>query len=622
LQTKATYPAEPMGQRERRKRDTASGDTGIAHERRDWIVVALLIAATVAVFAGVATHEFIALDDDTYITKNSMVQAGLSWTSLKWAFTTFACGYWQPLTWISHMIDWQLYGLNAGHHLLTNLALHTVATLLLFLALKDMSGQMWRSAVVAALFAVHPLHVESVAWAAERKDVLSGFFCMLTLWLYGGYVRDPSARKRYLVLASFALGLLAKPMLVSLPVLLLLLDYWPLHRLSRNSVLEKLPFFAFSAGSVVVTWFGGVSSDAVKPLAGLSVLARLGNAVMSYAQYLRQTVWPAELAVYYPFRPVPLASAAAIALVLVLATAGVIAVKRRHPWLLTGWLWYGVSLVPVIGIIQVGGQARADRFTYIPLVGIFMAVVWEVAGLVDRRVVWRRAAACGTAVLLLGFGWVAHAQVGLWKSSVVLFEHALAVTTDNDMIENNLGSVLLDAGKVDEAVTHFSNAARIRPDYTDAQLNLGLALGRQGKLEEALAAYDNALKLHPDGADIYFGRGVALARTGRFAEALADFEKTARLDPGYFQAHANAGLVLMKLGRQAEAIPHFREAARLNPGSAQAHNNLGDALASTGLYEEARQQFLLALQIDPGLQPARRNLERLPPAPSTPRPRP
>jgi tetratricopeptide (TPR) repeat protein len=587
--------------------------TGGVNRRLDALIVAALIAACLAVFSGVTTHEFVALDDDVYVTENPMVKAGLSGEGLRWAATTFHEYHWHPLTWVSHMADVQMYGPNASRHLLGNLGLHTAASILLFLALCGMTGRLWPSAIVAALFAVHPLHVESVAWVAERKDVLSGFFFMLTLWLYARYVRRPDQRARLAaVIAAYVLGLLAKPMLVTLPFVLVLLDYWPLNRLQRGTIIEKWALFVLSAASAVVTYLAMTSHGATKTLVRYPADVRLGNAVMSYAGYLKKALWPFDLCAFYPFHAVAPSWVLASLVLMLLLTAAAYALRRGHPWLLVGWLWYCGMLVPVIGLVQVGGYAMADRYTYLPMVGIFLAVVWEIAGLVDQRVAWRRVAAVGATLLLLGFAWVARLQVGFWQDSVTLYERALAVTTDNGYIEASLGSLLAGQGKFDEALPHIKNAVRLDPSSAHARIDLGRALDKLGNRKDALAAYDEAARLiHTDDATNYFYLGVSMAQAQQLAKALENFNKTLALNPNYFAAHANAAIALMALGRAEEAIPHFEAVTQANPKSPVAHNNLGNALAAVGRLSDARTEFTQALQLDPKFEPARRNLEHL-----------
>ena len=581
--------------------------------RLDALIVAALIAGCLFVFSSVATHEFVALDDDVYVSENPMVKAGLSWDGLKWAATTFHEHHWHPLTWVSHMADVEIHGLNAGRHLLSNLGLHTAASVLLFLALSGMTGRRVPAGIVAALFAVHPLHVESVAWVAERKDALSGSFFMLTLWLYSRYVRQPGSHLRLAaVVAAFLFGLLAKPMLVTLPFVLLLVDFWPLNRLGRRAVIEKSALFVLSAASAVVTFLAMTSPDAVRTLARYPADVRLGNAVVSYAGYLRNAVWPFELAAFYPFHAV--ASGwimASLALILALTAAAVV-LRREHPWLLVGWLWYVGMLVPVIGLVQVGGYAMADRYTYLPMVGIFLAAVWEIDALVGPRVAWRRVAAVGAAVLLIGLAWVARRHVDFWRNSVALYERALAVTTDNAFIESSLGSLLSAQGQSDAAIPHLQNAVRIDPSSARARIDLGRALEKKGDRIAAMNAFNEATKLlSPDDVGTVFYLGASLMQAQRLSQALVCFNKVLELDPSYTAAHGNAAVALMGLGKPDEAIPHFEALIQANPKSPAAHLNLGNAFASVGRLPEARAEFNQALQLDPNFQPARRNLERI-----------
>lgn len=574
--------------------------------------ISLLVLACLIVFWPARTHDFVALDDNVYVSENPMVIQGLTWKSVTWACTTFHQANWHPLTWLSHMVDSQLYGMNAGRHLLTNAALHAFASVFLFLALTRMTRRRSLSLIVAGLFAIHPLHVESVAWLAERKDVLSAAFCMLALWFYSKYASEGGSRKYYgAVLVCFALGLLAKPMLVTLPCLLLLLDYWPLGRLNAAALKEKIPLFVLTAASSVITFIAQSRGGAVQSIQKYPLDVRIWNSAVSTMQYLHKMLWPVDLAVFYPYTPISPLWALLILLLLVLITVAVFLLREKHPWLLTGWLWYCVSLAPVIGIIQVGDQAMADRYTYIPLIGIFISLVWEVDFVVKNKPVLQRLAAgtaCAVVVVLI---FLAHHQVGFWKNSGTLFVHTLAVTGDNPVIENNYGTVLAEQGRTDEALIHFENSVRLRPDYVDARMNLGLLLANQGKTAEAIAQYDEALKSNPRNATVYFNRGVVLLNQEKLEPALESFEEAIRLDPQYTKAHLNAGVILARTQQLPEAIEHFQQAIRLEPASAETHANLGQALAASKRYREAEQEFETADRIQPGNPNVERNLTLL-----------
>ena len=569
-------------------------------------IILFLIGATLAVFWPLKNHEFINLDDDEYVTENPHVQAGLTLKGLSWAFTTTQASNWHPLTWLSHMLDCQLYGLKpAGHHL-TSLLFHIANTLLLFLVLRRMTGAIWGSSFVAALFALHPLHVESVAWVAERKDVLSTFFWMLTMWTYIRYAERPRLNRYLLVLLSFALGLMSKPMLVTLPLVLLLLDYWPLRRFKSihpfRLVLEKAPFFALSAVSSFLTFFAQRSGGTVGSLEAFPLETRMANALVSYVSYIGKMIWPHHLAVLYPYPDIlPIWQVAEAGLLLVGLSALVILAARRRPYLVVGWLWYFGTLVPVIGLVQVGLQAMADRYTYVPLIGLFimmaMGVPDNLAGWRHRRIVL----AISAGLLLSIFMIVTRLQVYHWENAITLFEHTLAVTSNNSVIHNNLGVVLAQQGKTQEAIAHYTEALRIKPDYTDAHNNLGVALARQGKTQEAIAHYTEALRIKPNYAEVHYNLGNALARQGKIQEAITHYTEALKIKPDYVGAHYNLGNALVRQGKTQEAIAHFAEALRIKPDFADAHFALGLAYLMIGNRDSALEEYKILKTINPDL---------------------
>jgi tetratricopeptide (TPR) repeat protein len=467
-----------------------------------FLLALLLAAATLAVFARVNHFEFLNYDDPLYVTVNPHVQQGLSVEGVRWAFTTFTAANWHPLTWISLMLDASIGGTDPFVFHLTNLVLHLANVLLLFSFLDRITGRPRPSAVTAALFAIHPLHVESVAWIAERKDVLSTLFLLLTLMAYARFVEQPDRPRRLAVVLLFALGLLAKPMLVTLPVLLLLLDAWPLRRSApwRSLVLEKLPLFAMSIGTGILTFVAQRQAETVGSLAGYPLGVRVANAIVATATYLGRTIWPTRLAVFYPHPGASLGAVAVAgsAVVLFALTSWAIRLRRSRPYLFFGWGWYLVTLAPVVGIVQVGWQARADRYTYIPLIGIFLAVVWAISeSLADRPALLSSLAWAA----LVPLGIIAFVQAGYWRDSETLFRHALAVTGDNAVAHSNLGTALLRRGLVAEAEGHFTEAVRINPHFAEARSNLGVALGRQGRIDEAILEWQRALELQPDYPD-------------------------------------------------------------------------------------------------------------------------
>ena len=594
-----------------------------------------LTVATLAVFWQVHDHEFINFDDPQYITENRHVQGGLSPDGVVWAFTTAHASNWHPLTWLSHMLDVELYGLNPRGHHLTNVFLHLLNTLLLFFILQRMTGALWRSGFVAALFALHPLHVESVAWVAERKDVLSTLFWLLTLWAYTWYVEGPKFTRYLLALFSFALGLMAKPMLVTLPFVLLLLDYWPLGRIQAGQVegadraetptsipsnkqmlqtlrlvWEKVPFFLLAAASSIVTFLVQQRGGALTSLEVFPFKVRLANALVSYARYMGKMFWPQKLAVLYPHPgyTLPIWQIAGAGLLLFLISFLVIRAGRRYPYLAVGWLWFLGTMVPVIGLVQVGAQAMADRYTYIPLIGLCIIISWGVAELVAgwryRRVVL--AVATGAAILALTI--CTFIQLRHWRSATALFEHAIEVTSDNYVAHNNLGNKLAAQGNIDEAIAHYSEALRINPAHAKAYYNLGIALAKQGKYEVAIAHYSKALQLKPDYVDAHNNLGLTLMEQGKFHEAIAHYTRAIHIDPKYEIAHNNLGVALDEQGNHTEALAHYSRAIELNPQYAEAHNNMGALLADQGKLDEALAHYFRAIQLNPEYAEAHNNL--------------
>ena len=505
-----------------------------------------LAALTWIVFGQTLWHDFINYDDPRYVYENTKITSGLSLSGIAWAFTHIHSMNWHPLTTISHMIDCQLYGLHPGWHHFTNVLLHTVAVILLFLALQQMTRAFWRSAFVAAVFAIHPLRVESVAWIAERKDVLSGVFFMLTLLAYVHYVRLPSVRRYLVVVFVSAFGLMSKPMLVTLPFVLLLLDYWPLDRMRGQlwrRVLEKIPLIALSAVSSIATFVA--QKGAVGWTEELPILERINNAVVSYVLYISQMLWPVRLAVFYPHpeNRLPLWEIICSLLLLISISVVAIALRRQRPYLVTGWLWYLGMLVPVIGLVQVGWQGRADRYTYLPQIGLYIAVIWAAA---DLTALWRyqRTIASTAAMLAIGvLSWRAWAQTGYWHDSETLFRHALAVTKNNDVAENNLGIVFLRQGKLDDAISLLQAAVDLRPDNSPAHENLAKALLQNGEVEDALIHYQQLLKLQPDNIEVHNIVGTVLIQQGRLREGVEEWQKVLAIQPDNGNAMSNLAWV-------------------------------------------------------------------------------
>jgi tetratricopeptide (TPR) repeat protein len=513
------------------------------------------------------------------------------------------------------------------HHL-TNLLFHLMNTALLLLVLRRMTGTLWRSGFVAALFALHPLHVESVAWVAERKDLLSAFFWLLTMWAYARYAERPGLKRYLPVLLFFGLGLLAKPMVATLPFVLLLLDFWPLGRMQFQQVgndsrplepkvsvfrliWEKIPMFALAAISIVVTFAAQQKGGALKSLEAFPLTTRIANALISYVSYIGKMMWPHNLAVYYPYSgSVPVWQAAGAGLALICLTVLLMWTARKRPYLAVGWLWYLGTLVPVIGLVQVGSQAMADRYTYIPLIGLFIVIAWGVPGILAGGRYRRIVLATLTTVLLLGFTMCTWLQVRYWQNSLTIFQHTVNVTTDNHFAHNNLGVALAKGGRLDEAVDHYYVALRIKPNQAEVYNNLGNALEAQGNLDEAIRHYHEALRIKPDNAKAHNNLGNGLARQGNVAEAISHYSEALRIEPDYAGAHYNLGNVLAERGNVDEAINHYNEALRIWPDWAGAHNNLGVALERRGNFKEAIRHYYEALRIKPDYPRAKDNLER------------
>ncbi len=535
-----------------------SQSIALPKKSRRWLSVGVCICLAVLtciVFGQTLGHDFINYDDPRYVYENTNITSGLNTVSIAWAFTHIHSMNWHPVTTISHMLDCQLYGLKAGGHHFTNVLLHTVAAILLFLALQCMTGALWRSAFVAAVFAIHPLRVESVAWVAERKDVLSGVFFMVTLLAYVQYARAPSIGRYLAVALAFALGLMSKPMLVTLPFVLLLLDYWPLGRIRGQKsdvsshgklamlLVEKIPLVGLSAVSSVVTFLA--QRGAVGWTEQLPVSARINNAVATYVVYMWQMLWPLKLAVFYPHpeNRLPISEIMLALAILIAATAAAFILRKKRPYLVTGWLWYLGMLVPVIGLVQVGWQGHADRYTYLPQIGLYLLLTWSVADLTAR---WRRQReilSASAAIIISVLGWRAWIQTSYWRDSETLFTQGLAVTSNNDVAENNLGIVFLRKGKVDEAISLLQAAVDLRPENSPAHENLAKALLQKGRVADALVHYRKLLELQPDNIEVHNIVGTVLIQQGRIREGAEEWQKVLAIEPDNGNALSNLAWV-------------------------------------------------------------------------------
>ncbi len=582
-----------------------------------WSTAGICIALALLVwlaFGHTIDNGFVNYDDDVYVYKNPNVANGLTWPGVGWAFTHVHSSNWHPLTWLSHMLDVELFGLNpAGHHA-TNVAIHTATVILLFLLLRRMTGFLWPSAFVATVFAIHPLRTESVAWVSERKDVLSGLFFVLTLAAYVWYVRRAWSLSRYLaVMMMFSIALMTKPSVVTLPFVLLLLDYWPLKRWVRTGeqsfpwriVIDKIPLLALSGTLCLITIFA--QQGAVSPL---SFPTRIANAAVSYIVYLRQMLCPAGLVVLYPFPENGLPVWEVVGAIILLAgiSVGVIVARREQPWLLIGWLWYLGMLVPMIGIIQVGAQAHADRYTYLPQIGLYLALTWAIA---ESGIRWKNyqfaiGGACATILIVLVF--CTRTQVSYWRSSDTLWTRGLAFTTRNIVAENNSGNVLLEQGRVDEAIEHFENARKIKPDDPKAAFNLGNALIEKGRLDDGIENLTQALQLKPDYAEAQINLASAFLKVDNVDDAIEHYQKALEIEPEQTMAWNDLGYAYLQKEASDRAIDCFLRAIRLDPKQAVSQNNLGNALIQQGKVNEAIPHYRAALQLKPDYPEAHYNL--------------
>lgn len=589
----------------------------VSRDGRVWWIALALVGVTFAAFAQVRHFDFVNFDDQLYVTANPHVRAGLTWAGVVWAFSSSYAANWHPLTWLSHMVDVDWFGMNAGAHHLVSLAFHIINTLLVWLILRRMTGSMFRSALVAALFGVHPLHVESVAWVAERKDVLSMFFALLTLWAYTSYVNRPSPARYALALMWFALGLMAKPMLVTLPFVLLLLDVWPLRRVGRvipwtRALLEKVPFVLLVVISSVVTLVVQEKGGSISSLEAVPFGARMANVVESYANYLWNTIWPLNLAAFYPlpttWRWAPLIASG---LTLVALTVAVLRLARERPYLAVGWFWFLGTLVPVIGFVRFGAQARADRYMYLPMVGLLVASVWGLAALTDRWQIPKRVAGALAVVIVIACTLVTRAQAESWRNSTALWQHTIADTTGNSRAHANLGATWAALGRQADAAAEYRAALEIEPTLPQAHNNLGLALMALGNRAEAITHYRQAISLMPGYSGAHNNLGLALMQEGQVEEAIAQYGEAVRGKPDDAEFRNNFGAALATYGRLAEATREFREAVRLDPNRAEFHFSLGLACAQQGADAEAIQEFKTALRLDPSHKAARQALAEL-----------
>jgi tetratricopeptide (TPR) repeat protein len=577
---------------------TVDRESYFLHIRHEFWIYLFLVLTILFVYLQVVSFEFINYDTDRYVYENQYVMAGLTQRGIGWAFTSIYASNWHPLTWLSHMLDVELFGLKPGFHHFNNVIFHSVNTLLLFWILRRMSGDIWKSCIVAALFAIHPLHIQSVAWVAERKDVLSTFFGLLTVGSYLRYVRSPRIGTYMPILIFFILSLMSKPMLVTLPFVLLLIDCWPLKRFNfqmlRESdgiesplltnvslIVEKIPLLLVSAATCMVTLYVQQYSGAVGTLALYPLHLRIVNALVSYASYIGKMVWPVNLAVVYPYPSVfPWWQIGAACLML--AAISFLALKnyKSRPWLLVGWLWYLGTLLPVIGLVQAGSQAMADRYTYVPLIGMFIILVWGLSDLFERFRTKQLSAVIITTAIISVLIVISWNQVGYWQNSITLFERALEVTKNNYVAHNNLGHRLLELEKTDEALQHFAKSIEINSEFEIAHLNLGLALSRQGNLDQAIKHYYKALQIKPHYTVAHNNLGNAWYRLGKPDKAYGHYLEAIKINPAYAEAYNNLGAASIRMGDPTRAVFFFRKALEITPDFESALNNLTNTLSA------------------------------------------
>lgn len=586
------------------------------------LVLALAVLTSFALWPAL-DGQFTSLDDNQYLTENSNVQAGLNWQSVIWAFTTTeVCNYWHPLTWLSHMLDIEMFGMNPRGHHFVNLLLHVTNTILLFLLLQRMTGAMWRAALVAVLFAIHPLHVESVAWVSERKDVLSTLCGLVCLWAYCNYRDKPTVQHYLTVVAIFLLAIMAKPMMVTLPCLLLLLDYWPLGALGNGQdkniwafwsrrIAEKIPILVLAGIISVVTYYAQTPS--VATLVAMPLSFRVANTIQSYGMYIYQMFVPVDLCCFYPLVEVRLGvlwSMWCICFLLVIP-AIILRLHKRYTYLFVGWFWYVGILMPVIGLVQTGGQARADRYTYMSLIGLFIVIAWGIADATKkfpRRKVVLAALACCTIVCLIS---MTRQQCRVWYDNLSLYRQALRVTIDNEFVHNNLAVELMQRQRYDEAEYHLREAVRIKPYWHDAHYNLGNLAACRNYFEQAQLHYRRAIELQPTSAKAYNNLGVCLARNQELHQAIAAYRQAIKLQAGYTEAHYNIGLAYLRLARPHQAVEALQQAVARRHAYPEAHYALGNAYEMLLDFDQAAQCYRQALRYKPDYAVAARSLERV-----------
>ena len=593
--------------------------------RRNIVVLCVLLAVvTFAVYMQAGDHPFISFDDPSYVTDNPHVSSGISVQNIFWAFTSVEAGNWHPITWLSHMTDVQLYGMNPRWHHVTNVIIHIISSLLLLFLLHRCTGLLWQSSFVAFLFALHPLHVESVAWVAERKDVLSAFLWFVTLLFYSEYVKKHKPALYVLSLVSFMLGLMSKPMLVTLPVVMLLMDYWPFDRYRyggreqglrqfsgrlRALAIEKIPFFICSLLSGLITIYAQHKGGATSSLEALPLGLRVENASVAYVNYIIKTLWPSDLAVYYPFSPtIPFWHVIGSLLVLLLISAAVVRIRHRHPSLAMGWFWFLVTLIPVIGLLQVGSQSMADRYSYIPAIGLFIVAAWGAPLLTTCLKRQKAILAISAGLVIIASAVLTWQQLGYWRDSISLYRHALSVTSGSYLVHSNLGVALAEKGDIDAAIHEYHEAIVISPGDFKAHGNLGLALLERGDLDGAVQECQIALQLKPDNMSSHYNLGLALAKKGNLDGAIHEYQEAIRMNPNISKVHNSLGRAYIEKGYLDAATQEFQAALRISPNDTKVHNSLGLALAEKGNLGAAIREYEMAIRINPDNKEVHNNL--------------
>jgi len=574
-----------------------------------------LITCILIVYGQVINQNFINIDDGLYVTGNLHVQNGFTLNNVFWAFTTTTVANWHPLTWLSFMIDHEIYGLRAAGYHFTNLLFHLVNTCLLFLILNRMTGSVKKSGFVAALFALHPLHVESVAWVSARKDVLSAFFWLLTIWAYNLYVTRPNIKRYFFVLAFFALGLMAKPMVVTLPFILILLDYWPINRFARNQttnetflIMEKIPLLILTIFSCVVTYIAQKHAGAVASADAFPLDGRIANAIVSYAGYIGKTLWPNDLSAFYPHPGIWLFGKVFLSgFFLLISSLLVLFSSRRYPYLAVGWLWFLGTLVPVIGLVQVGDQAMADRYTYIPLIGLFIMIVWGVPDIVKQLPYRKIILSCGSILIIITLSILSWQRCQLWGDKVALWDDVLK----NNKVAfayNIRGLGYADQGQYQRAIQDYNDALIIKSDFAEAYSNRANAFGAIGQRERAFHDFDRAIRLRPNYADAYYNRGILYKEIGHYEQAITDFTMAINIQSDMADAFNNRGITFGLKKQFGKALADFNQALSINRNFFHAYYNRGIVYKIYKKYDLAIADFTEALRIKPDYADAARNL--------------